>query len=106
MVGGTRYVLWRNAPPASVPIASAEPAADPAGSLIVLPAGDSRDQFVMFRLLPDGGRTDEKRISKAEYDAMQARGGRTFRGKEPSGASRTSSLADHTSMFARFRAAD
>ncbi|MEJ1936428.1 hypothetical protein WDZ92_40055, partial [Nostoc sp. NIES-2111] len=105
MVGVTGYMLWEPAPSAST-VAAAEPATDPAGSLIVLPDGNSQDRFVMFRLRRDGTRTDERRIGRAEYDAMQAQGGRTFRGKEPPGASRTSSLAEHTSMFARFRAAD
>lgn len=106
MIGATGLTLWLRAPAATTEAASPDQsAARPPGSLVVLPDGNSGDRFVVFRLRPDGTRTDERRISKAEYDEMQSRGGRTFRERE-AGASRMSSLAERTSMFARFRAAD
>jgi hypothetical protein len=105
MVGITGFALWDGAPePATVAAADAAP--EPAGSLVVLPDGNAKDRFVTFRLLPDGTRTEERRINKAEYDALRARSGRASGDKEPPGASRTSSLAERASLFARVRSND
>ena len=90
----------RKTGPASPPASIAE------DSVVILPEGEKGDRFVMFRMLPDGSRTDVRHLSKAELDALQARSGVREVRTEPRNASHTSSLAERASMFARLRSSD